>query len=194
MCVAAIPAGVQVALTVLSTAAAAYGQYQQSQAQKQSAAYNAQAAANEAATQQQLAQNEIAKGAAERNRHLRAGARQMGELRSGMAAGGFELNSGTNLSLLDEGAQEIGYDANVISNNAAMSAWSHLNAANNANNQSQLYTYQRDNAGKGSLLGIGGTILGGVASGINQWNGYQQTKTPASSARRTNPLGLSMGR
>ncbi|UQZ90836.1 hypothetical protein C4J81_17125 [Deltaproteobacteria bacterium Smac51] len=162
-----------------------YGQYQQQKvseaAAKQSAEYNAQVAAADQASQTQLAQNEIAKGAAERNRHMRGGARQMGEMRSQLAASGFEMDSGSGLSLLGESAEEIQYDANIIDQNTNMSAWQYqVGAANAANNQSWA-NYQKSQAGSGrtsTLIGMGGTLLGGLGQGLGQYNAWQSTKTP----------------
>ena len=62
-------------VTVATTAVTMYAQQQQQEqqakAQKAQAAYNAQIAANEAATQEQLARNEISKGIADRERQQR---------------------------------------------------------------------------------------------------------------------------
>ena len=84
------------------TAVSMYAQQQQAQqqqaAQEKMAAYNAQIAANEAATQEQLARNEISKGIADRERQQRQAARAMGEMRANMGASGFEMDSGSNLS------------------------------------------------------------------------------------------------
>jgi hypothetical protein len=170
-------AWVGIVISALGTLASMAGQYQQQKsqekAQRAQAEYNAQIAANEAATQQQLAQNEIAKGAAERNRHIRAGMRQMGEMRSQLGASGFEMDSGSNLSLLGESAEEIQYDANIISQNAAMDAWKHQVGATSAVNEQNWANYQKSQIGSnrtGMLLGMGGTLLSGIGSGLTQYN------------------------
>lgn len=174
---------VAIAVTALSTVVSMVGQYtqtrQQTAAQEAQAKYNAQIAAQEAATQQQLAQNEIAKGSAERNRLIRSGVRKMGETRSQLGASGFEMDSGSPLSLLAESAEEIQYDANIVSQNAAMSAWEHQVGATRAVNDQNWANYQKSQAGgsrTAQWLGLGGSLLGGIGSGLNQYNQLGQTK------------------
>lgn len=181
MCVAAVP----LIITAISTAVSMYAQHQQTKAQESSAKaaaqYNADAAAQEAETQRQLAQNEIAKGAAERNRVIRSGLRHMGEMRSGLAASGFEMDSGSALSVLGESAEEIQYDADITTQNAHMAAWQHQVGIAGAENAGAWANYQKDqakNSGAASALAMGGTLLGGIAQGMGQYNDWQKTATP----------------
>jgi len=170
-----------IVVSVATTAVSMYAQQQQAQqqqaAQEKMAAYNAQIAANEAATQEQLARNEISKGIADRERQQRDAARKMGEMRANMGASGFEMDSGSNLSLLAESAQEHQYDSNVIMSNANQAAWQHLVAANSAQNQQGFYNWQGSNAGAGqgaTNLAMAGTLLGGIGNGIGIYNNYQK--------------------
>lgn len=170
-------------VTALSTALAVTSQVAQGNEQKKaaraSAEANSQAAADEAATQRQLAQNEIAKGEADRTRQARAAAQRQGELGSALGASGFTMDSGSSLSLLADSAGEEQYDMSVITQNAAQSAWQHQVAATKATNAQSMYDYQKKNSGNGlsTALGVGGTILGGVANGLGQYNGYSNSKT-----------------
>ncbi len=175
-----------IAVTAVSTAVGMYAQNQAQKAQAQSARaaaeYNAQVAANEAATQQQLAQNEIRKGVADRERQQRQAARAMGEMRANMGASGFEMDSGSNLSLLAESAQEHQYDSQVIMSNANQAAWQHLVAASSSGNQRSFAQWQGANANSGSganSLAMAGTLLGGIGTGIGQYNAYRRN-TPGS--------------
>ena len=177
---------VSIAVTVVATAVSMYAQHEQQKAQEKSAKsaaeYNAQVAENEAATQQQLAQNEIQKGIADRERQQRAAARSMGEMRAGMGASGFEMDTGSMVSLLDESATEHQYDSNIIRQNSEQAAWQHMVGVTAANNNGAFARYQGDNASSGRLgsyLGMGGTLLGGIGSGISDYNKWQSTKTPA---------------
>lgn len=175
------------AMTAISTGVGMYGQYeQQRQAEasaKASAEYNAQLAANDAANQQQLARNEIAKGVAERERQQRQAARAMGDMRAGMGASGFEMDSGSNLSLLAESAGEHQYDSSAIMSNAEQAAWQRQIGAVNALNDESLAKWQAANAGSGrngAYLGMAGTLLGGLSKGIGQYDDWQRTvKTPS---------------
>jgi hypothetical protein len=162
------------------------GQVIQMQAEGKSARaaaeYNAQIAANEEATQKQLAMNEIAKGVADRERQQRQAARTMGEMRANMGASGFEMDSGTNLSLLAEQAAEHQYDSAVIASNSEQAAWQHQVAGVSAANQGSLANWQRDNASSGKTaagVGMAGTLLGGVGAGIGVYNAVKNTSTPS---------------
>ena len=171
MCSAAI------ILTAASTAvgmASQYYQYKQETNAAQAAAeYNSQIAADQARTSNALAQNELAKGDADRERLLRQGAQHQGEMKSQLAASGFEMDSGSGLSLLADSAQNIQYDAQITSHNAAMNAWQHQAGANKALNEQNWQNFQYKQS-KGSraaqLFGMGGSLLGGIATGMNQWN------------------------
>ena len=183
MCEAATIAGM--ALTAVSTGISMVAQSQQAQqqadAQRAAAEYNAQVAANEAATQQQLAQNEISKGIADRERQQREAARKMGEMRANMGASGFEMDSGSNASLLTESAQEHQYDSQVIMSNANQAAWQHLVAAGSAQNQQSWANWQGSTASSGNNgLAMAGTLLGGIGTGLGQYNAYSQNKASGS--------------
>lgn len=174
-----------IATTIAATALSMAGQYQQQRTQektaKASAEYNAQVAENEAATQQQLAQNEIAKGAAERSLQQRKAARAMGEMRANMGASGFQMDTGSMVSLLEESATEHAYDSSVISSNAQQAAWQRMVGVTAANNNKSFADWQGSNADSGRLgsyLGMGGTLLGGIGSSIGAANKWKQTSTP----------------
>ena len=168
---------IAIALTAASTVAgmaSSYYQYQQQTSAAQAAAeYNSQIAADQARTSQALAQNEYAKGEAERERLLRQGAQHQGEMKSQLAASGFEMDSGSGLSLLADSAQNIQYDAQIVSQNAAMNAWQHQADANKALNEQNWQNFQYRNS-KGSradqLFGMGGSLLGGIATGMHMHN------------------------
>lgn len=179
MCEATTLLVASLATTALSTGVGLYGQAMQqqqaAQAAEASAAYNAQVAENQAATQRELAQNEIAKGISERERQQRSAARAMGEMRAQMGASGFTLDSGSNLSLLAESAQEHQYDSNLIMSNANQAAWQHLVGASQAENQKSYSQWQGDNAHAGdglAALGMAGTLLGGIGSGLGTYGSY----------------------
>ena len=184
------PAAIISATTaIIGTALSVAGQLHQAQVQQDSAnaaaAYNAQVAENEAATQQQLAQNEIQKGIADRERQQRAAARAMGENRAGAGASGFEMDTGSIVSLLAENATEHQYDSNIIRQNAEHAAWQHLVGVTSANNNAAFARYQGANAGSGmtgSLLGAGGTILGGIGTAVGQYNKIGSTSSPLASS------------
>lgn len=189
--------------TLASTALSAAGQFVQMQqtekAQKTSAEYNAQIAANEAATQQQLAQNEIAKGIADRERQQRQAARQMGEMRAAIGASGLVMDSGTTLSLLEESAVEHQYDSNIITHNAANAAWQRGMAVTSALNDQAMFEYQRANAGAhvpGAMLGIGSSLMGGMGASMEKFSrlGGTLPSITGSTGTETNNTGAQPNR
>jgi hypothetical protein len=181
--------GISIAMTAVSTALGMAGQMVQANQQEKSARaqaeYNSQVAANEAATQRQLAQNEIAKGAAERSQQQRNAARQMGEMRANIGASGLTMDSGSMTDLLAESATEHQYDSNIINANAANAAWQHQVGETNALNNQAFADYQKANAGAGrfgNMLSAGGTLLGGVATGIGQVNAWPGSSSPSTAS------------
>lgn len=183
---------VTLAVTAIATAASMYAQYQgqktQEKSAKAAAEYNAQVAENEAAAQEQLARNEMSKGIADRERQQRAAARQMGEMRANMGASGFEMDTGSMSSLLAESAEEHQYDSNIITQNAAQAAWQHQVARTGALNNQGFANWQGDNAGSGkagTYLGMGGTLLSGIAGGIGQYNQLSQVKPAGAQTQNT---------
>ncbi|MDE6734737.1 MAG: hypothetical protein K2J64_04640 [Desulfovibrio sp.] len=188
---ATIMTGVGIGLSAISTGIGMVAQNQQAQqqasAQKAAAEYNAQVAANEAATQQELARNEIAKGIDDRERQQRQAARAMGEMRANMGASGFEMDSGSSASLLAESAQEHQYDSQVIMSNANQAAWQHLVSAGAAENQQNWANWEGSNANSGrgaANLAMAGTLLGGIGTGIGQYNAYAQNKKSAATGTK----------
>jgi hypothetical protein len=174
------------AVTAISTAVSMYGQKvaadKQESAQKAAAAYNAQIAENEAATQEQLARAETAAGIAERERQQRDAARKMADMRATMGASGFTLDSGANLSLLAEAAAEHQHDSQSIMNDAQQRAWKHQVAQTDALNKRNAALYQGEQAGNdggATALGMAGSLLGGIASGIGRYAGASGTRSPA---------------
>ena len=172
--------------TVVRIAAQSQQAQMQAQAQERQAAYNAQMAENEAATQNALARNEISRGIADRERQQRDAARKMGEMRANMGASGFEMDSGTNLSLLAESASEHQHDSNIIASNAAQAAWQHQAAASSALNNKTFAEWQGSQAdGSLSPLAVGGTILGGISKGIGMYSDLSKTTGPSAGNQMT---------
>ncbi|MDR1686646.1 MAG: hypothetical protein LBR82_09500 [Desulfovibrio sp.] len=182
------------AVTAISTAVSMYGQKvaadKQESAQKAAAAYNAQIAENEAATQEQLARAETAAGIAERERQQRDAARKMSDMRANMGASGFTLDSGANLSLLADAAAEHQHDSQSIMNEAEQRARRHKTAQTSALNSRDAALYQGEQAGNdggAAALGMAGTLLGGIASGIGQYARASGTRVPATASAAALP-------
>ena len=176
---------VPITLAIMSAATAVYTTNEQGKAQAEAATaqaqYGADVAAQEAATQDQLAKNEISKGIADRERHLRDAGRKQGEAASMLAANGFALDSGSAASMLAESAEESAYDANIISHNAANAAWSHSVGATNAQNQQSAYIAQGQNAkydSKTGMLAGGASLLGSLGSNMSMFKSTPSPESP----------------
>ena len=179
---------ISMALTAASAVMGMVGQYSQGKAQKKAAEYNAQVAANDAAMQQQLAQNDIAKGAADKERQQREALRHMGTLRANTAAAGFELDSGSALDLLAENATEHQYDSNIIDNNTAQSVWQRQVNITGAENNRAMSLYQAKQAGTNTLMNMGSTLLGGMAKGMGQYSALPKSPAPSSTFALKNSM------
>ena len=171
-------------MSALSTGVGMYAQSEQQRAAQKAAndqaEYNSAVAAEQQATQEQLAQNEVAKGISDRDRFLRNASRQQGETASMMGASGFAMDSGSALSLLGESAEEAQYDADIISQNANMAAWGHQVGATSAINDQSMFAYQKANSGSGktaSMIGMGSTLLGGIANGMYMYSSAKKAET-----------------
>ena len=167
------------AMTALSTAMSMTAQVQQQRQQQNAmnAQANAQAQAleNEKALKHELAQGELAKGAAERARQQREAMRRQGEAAARMGASGLTLDSGSNLSMLGENMEEAQHDSNIITENANRAAWEREVDISNLGNQQAMLSARTKNASTGTdWLGLGGTLLGGITSGMKQWNDYKK--------------------
>ena len=99
---------------------------------------------------------------------------------SALAAGGFELDSGSNLLLASDNAEEIQHDSNIIKNNASLAAWGHQVGANYAGNHVSMFKAQGQNSGA-NALNMGATLLGGLGTASAQYNKYTQTQPGNSS-------------
>ncbi|SHN66877.1 virion core protein, T7 gp14 family [Desulfovibrio litoralis] len=176
---------ITLASTAVSTASSIQQGKEQSKAAEAQARYGAEVASQEAATKEQLAKNEISKGIADRERHLRNAGRLQGEATSMLASNGFELDSGSTASMLAESASEAAYDANIITANAENAAWSHRVGATQAQNAQSSYLAQANNSKFNSgnaWLNGGASMLGAIGSGMAMYSQAKPTSTPAGSS------------
>ena len=176
------------ALSAISTVAGMGGTVMSATNQSKSAKAQAEVQMQQAKNQQilaeQQAQNEIAKGIAEENRHRRQASKQQGELASMLSASGFQMDSGSMLGILTDSAEEAQYDSNIILNNAEQAAWGHLVNANNAGNSYAAFEAAKANSGVDGLalgLNMGSTLLGGAGTMADRYYRYTQSKAPDSS-------------
>lgn len=173
--------------SIAASAMSALGQYQQARTAAKTAQataeYNANLARQEAETARKQAIMEQQKGAVELSNQRRAAQRAMGKMRASMGASGFEMDSGSNLSMLAESAAEHQQDSSVIESNARQAAWAQEVAAVRADNSAGYYDWQSataNNGMTGAYLGMAGTLLGGVAQGVGMYSKLSSAATPTS--------------
>ena len=140
--------------TVVNMASQQHNAVQQSKYAQAQLDAEAQATANQQALAERQAQMEIQKGITEREKYLRKARMQQAQEASMMAASGFEMDSGSNLSMLQDQAEETQHEANTIVQNAEIASWQHLVDANNAINQQTMLETKK------SKLRVDGLDLG----------------------------------
>lgn len=179
-------------VSIAASAMSAMGQYQQartaSKTAQATAEYNAKLAAQEAETARQQSIMEQQKGAVELSNQRRKAQIAMGKMRASMGASGFEMDSGSNLSMLAESAAEHQQDSSVIESNARQAAWANEVAAVRADNSTGYYDWQSataDSGMTGTYLGMGGTLLGGVAKGVGMYSSLSSAGSAAATGSST---------
>lgn len=148
----------------VSTLLSAYGTYHQSQATAASQEYQARIAENNA--QAARAQMEVvtAKEALDKQELKRAVARQRATGRTGYAAGGVVLGTGSALKWeLDLTNQEQS-DLNILSYNAEVERRNLLNQANSYSSQATVNRMTAKDAKTAGVLGTGTTLLDGYTT------------------------------
>ncbi len=121
-----VASAVSLIVTAVGTASSMYERKEQTrQAEKaaeQESAYQLGLLETEKAKNMEEAQRALQRGEIEAERQRRNARRGIGDVRSMLSAGGFELDSGSNLSLLTEQAEENQYENSLIRYQAATEA------------------------------------------------------------------------
>lgn len=138
-------------LTAAGTAVGAVGNYMQGQAEGEAADFNAHLSDIQAGDARQ-------RGEVEASRYRSAGTRMVAQQRVAAGASGIEGKSVEDLML--DTALMSERDAETVRNNAAREAWGY---------EVQAADLRLRGAGARSrgVFGAGGTILGGIASGLS---------------------------
>lgn len=170
---------VPITMAILSAATAMYTQNEQRKMQQEAATTQLETQMQqqeyEKAVRQDTANLENAKGIAERDKAMRAAQLRLGEQTSMLAAGGFELSSGSNVSMLADSAREAQYEADVMTSEINARNWQNQVGVSNADNQLSLLATQKDNVNNGpDRLALGTTLIGGLTSAAGSaWGAYK---------------------
>lgn len=149
------------ALSAIATGISAYSSVAAGENAKETADYNAE-------MQRRSALDAEQRGAIDASDKRQEARRLIARQHAIMGAGGFDPNSGTNLSIMTETAGQGELDALKIRNNAARQA-AGLNA------QADLTTAQGNAALSAGQMNAGGTILAGLSNaGLASYKMYNK--------------------
>ena len=160
--------------TALSLTSQQYNAGQQSKYAQAQLEAEAQAEANQQALAERQAQMEIQKGITEQEKYLRKARAQQAQNASMIAAGGFEMDSGTNLSMLQDQAEEIQHEANTITQNAEIASWQQMVNASNADSQQSMLRAKKYNS-KVDRLGLDMSMSKSLLSGLSRFSNEYDT-------------------
>ena len=160
----AVTTAVTALIAAASTAVAMQQQKAQAQAQQKQMEYQAQMLEQDKANARQKAQAALAAGEAEASLLRRDSARKQGELAAAMSASGFALDSGSNLSLLGEAAEESAHKASLLRHETATNAWNLQQQGLDAENRAQFERMRAAQTGTNVRYGMAQSLLGGLGS------------------------------
>lgn len=174
---AVVPAWVayaSVAATVASTAMTAYGMYQQGQNQKKEAAYKSAIANNNAIRAGYMADDALARGKIAESQQRLRGRLLIGQMRSQLAGTGQDINEGSAMEMVVDQAGVNELDALNVRNNAEREAQNYRLQATDFDSQSNLLTFQGNNAAKAGMMGAAGSVLGGAGDVAGKWYNFNK--------------------
>lgn len=155
--------------SVFSTAFGIFGSIMQGRQEKAMYNYQAQVAQNNAVIARQNAADAQAAGAAEEQRRRMQTAQQVGGLRAGAGASGFDVGVG---SFVDEfAATEMAgeMDALSIRNDYQRQANNFLRQSGQFTSDADMYKTAGKNAMTSGIIGAAGTVLGGLSTVDSSW-------------------------
>ena len=132
---------------------------------RQQGAFQAAMAEQNAAYKEAAAQDAEKRGAVEADRYRRQVGQLIGSQRTGFAANGIDVNSGTASEIQDDTAAFGEFDALTIANNAAREAWGYRVGAQNDLMNGRMAQSNAKSAATGSILGGVGSAFGSFAGG-----------------------------
>ena len=148
-------------------AMSAFGAYQQVQAGKDQADYQAAVSRNNKIIADRNAEDIEKRGKDEANRY-RARVRQLeAEQAVGLAGQGVDITEGTSVDLLADTAELGEFDAQIIESNANREAYNARVQGINYGNQANLYEIQSNS--QNPLFSAGTTLLSGAGQVADKW-------------------------
>lgn len=165
---------IAIATTALGAVNQAQGQMAQGQAARQAADYRAAVLRNNQIMAERQAQDAIERGKIEEGRYRDRVAALKGRQRVVMAANGFDINEGSNLTLLEDTARTGELDALTIRSNAAREAYGYRVRGQNFGSEAELTSASgraQEAAGETAAFS---SLLGGSGSVASKWYGFKR--------------------
>ena len=157
------------------------GQMQQSSAQSQMYQYQAGLSAQNAAIQKQNMAYALQQGEQEANRSGMRSRFQEGQIKTGQAASGFNVNTGTDVNV-QQGQKLVGQmDQAAIRSTAAKRAYDYDISSIQATDQASAYTASAKNVQAAEPIQIASSILGTASSVGSKWQAMQSSGAIGSS-------------
>ncbi|MHA6476191.1 virion core protein, T7 gp14 family [Stutzerimonas sp. KH-1] len=132
---------------------------------RQQGAFQEAMAEQNAAYKEAAARDAEKRGAVDADRYRRQVGQLIGSQRTGFAANGIDVNSGTAAEIQDDTAAFGEFDALTIANNAAREAWGYRVGAQNDLMNGRMAQSNARSAATGSILGGVGSAFGSFAGG-----------------------------
>lgn len=160
------------ALMVASAAVAAVGAVSSGIASKNAADYQAQVANNNAIVAQQNAEYALKAGSAQAENQSRKGAANLGRIKTAIAAGGVDVNSGSALDTQVGQRETNQLDTETVLNNAQLQAYGYRTQQTNFESEAKLDTMKGEAAETSGYLKAGGDLLSSASSIGGKWTGF----------------------
>jgi hypothetical protein len=159
--------------SIASAGVGALGAIQSSEAQSNTAKYNASVAAANATMAKQSAAYAGAAGAAQSEQASLQTRAKVGGIEAAQAAGNIDVNSGSALDVRSSASQLGELNALSVRSNAARTSYGYQVQAANDTAQSQLDTYGASTASTAGDISAFGTVLGGVGNAASNYAKFQ---------------------
>lgn len=150
----------------------AFGSFFGGEAQSSMYQYQASVAQVNKKIAEQNADYAIKAGESTAQREGMKGRYEFGAMKTGRAASGFQVGTGSNAKMLESKEAINTYNQSVIRSNAAKQAYGYKIDAMTAASQAQLYTMAASNAETAGIIEGIGSLVGGAGSVSSKWFQY----------------------
>ena len=165
------------AVGAIGAGISAYGTVEQGQATSNAAKYNAQVAQNNATIAARNANYATQAGEEKAFTTSLQGAETLGSIKTAQAAGGVDVNTGSNLAVQKSEREVSNLDTQTVLNNAQLVAYGYRSQQTGFKAQAGLEQLAAAQAPVGTDIGAAGGLLGS-ASGLSfKWSQVSPTAT-----------------